>query len=36
MTPFHNMALIAQDTTERDVDYHTQILRNAVNSLLSD
>ncbi len=34
MTPFHNMALIAPDTTENDVDYHTQIFREAVNSLI--
>ena len=36
MTPFHNMALIAPDTTESDVDYHTQIVRNAVISFLGD
>lgn len=34
MTPFHNMALIAPDTTEKDVDYHTQIFRDAVLALL--
>jgi glutamate-1-semialdehyde 2,1-aminomutase len=34
MTPFHNMALIAPDTTENDVDYHTQIFREAILSLL--
>jgi glutamate-1-semialdehyde 2,1-aminomutase len=34
MTPFHNMALIAADTTEVDVDYHTKIFREAVNTLL--
>ncbi len=34
MTPFHNMALIAPDTTEQDVDYHTQIFSDAVKSLL--
>jgi glutamate-1-semialdehyde 2,1-aminomutase len=34
MTPFHNMALIAPDTTSIDVDYHTQIFRDAVNNLL--
>lgn len=33
MTPFHNMALIAPDTTEADVDYHTQVFREAVKSL---
>ncbi|MFZ0533712.1 MAG: aspartate aminotransferase family protein [Anaerolineales bacterium] len=36
MTPFHNMALIAPDATESDVDYHTQIFRHAVRSLLRD
>jgi len=34
MTPFHNMALIAPDTAEKDVDYHTQIFRDAVLALL--
>jgi glutamate-1-semialdehyde 2,1-aminomutase len=34
MTPFHNMALIAPDTTDKDVDYHTQIFREAVIKLL--
>ena len=33
MTPFHNMALISPDITEADVDYHTQIFREAVQSL---
>ncbi len=27
MTPFHNMALIAADTTEVDVDYHTKVFQ---------
>ncbi len=34
MTPFHNMALISPDTTEADVQYHTQTFRDAVKSLL--
>ncbi len=34
MTPFHNMALIAADTTEADVDYHTQVFRESVEALL--
>lgn len=34
MTPFHNMALISPDTTEADVDYHTQTFRQAVQTLL--
>jgi glutamate-1-semialdehyde 2,1-aminomutase len=33
MTPFHNMALISPETTEADVDYHTQMFREAVQSL---
>ena len=33
MTPFHNMALIAADTTEAEVDYHTKIFRGAVQAL---
>jgi glutamate-1-semialdehyde 2,1-aminomutase len=36
MTPFHNMALIAPDTSASDVDYHTQVFRDAVHSLLID
>lgn len=35
MTPFHNMALIAPDTTEADVDYHTQVFRESVQALLT-
>jgi glutamate-1-semialdehyde 2,1-aminomutase len=34
MTPFHNMALISPETTEADVDYHTQMFREAVKSLV--
>lgn len=34
MTPFHNMALIAPGTTEKDVDYHTYIFSEAVKSLI--
>jgi glutamate-1-semialdehyde 2,1-aminomutase len=33
MTPFHNMALISPDTTQADVDYHTKVFREAVESL---
>jgi len=33
MTPFHNMALICDATTQEDVDYHTQVFREAVVSL---
>ena len=34
MTPFHNMALISPDTTQEDVDYHTQVFREAIVSFL--
>jgi glutamate-1-semialdehyde 2,1-aminomutase len=34
LTPFHNMALIAADTTEADVDYHTEVFRGAVEALI--
>jgi glutamate-1-semialdehyde 2,1-aminomutase len=33
MTPFHNMALIAADTTEAEVNYHTKVFREAVQAL---
>ncbi len=33
LTPFHNMALIAADTTEADVDFHTKVFRDAVHAL---
>ena len=36
MTPFHNMALIAPDTTTSDVDYHTKVFQDAVQDLLID
>ncbi|HXD10226.1 MAG TPA: transaminase, partial [Anaerolineales bacterium] len=35
MTPFHNMALIAPETTQSDVDYHTKVFREAVESLFA-
>ncbi len=35
MTPFHNMALISPDTRQTDVDYHTKVFREAVQSLLA-
>ena len=34
MTPFHNMALISPKITQEDVDYHTKVFREAVQSLL--
>jgi glutamate-1-semialdehyde 2,1-aminomutase len=33
MTPFHNMALICPDTTPEDVEYHTRVFREAVQTL---
>ena len=33
MTPFHNMALISPETTQADVEYHTKVFREAVQSL---
>lgn len=33
MTPFHNMALISPDITQDDVDMHTKVFREAVQSL---
>jgi glutamate-1-semialdehyde 2,1-aminomutase len=34
MTPFHNMALMAPDTTDEDVDFHTRVFRECVAALL--
>ncbi len=36
MTPFHNMALISPETTQVDVDYHTKVFREAVESLFKN
>jgi len=36
MTPFHNMALISPEITEKDVDYHTKVFREAVVSLFGN
>jgi glutamate-1-semialdehyde 2,1-aminomutase len=33
MTPFHNMALIAADTSEADVDTHSKVFREVVQAL---
>lgn len=35
MTPFHNMALIAPDTSEADVARHTEVFRAAVAALMA-
>ncbi len=34
MTPFHNMALIAPDVTEADIDRHTAVFRDSAEPLL--
>ncbi len=34
MTPFHNMALIAPDATEADIDHHTRAFRDSVEALV--
>lgn len=34
MTPFHNMALISPETNQEDVDHHTKVFREAVQSLI--
>jgi glutamate-1-semialdehyde 2,1-aminomutase len=33
LTPFHNMALIAPETTAADIDFHTAVFREAVEAL---
>jgi glutamate-1-semialdehyde 2,1-aminomutase len=33
MTPFHNMALIAPETTDADIDHHTQVFRESVQAI---
>lgn len=35
LTPFHNMALIAPATTAADIDFHTQVFREAVQALVA-
>lgn len=35
LTPFHNMALIAPDTSAGDVDFHTQVFRESVEALVA-
>jgi glutamate-1-semialdehyde 2,1-aminomutase len=34
MTPFHNMALIAPDTMEADIDFHTAVFRESVTQIV--
>ena len=33
MTPFHNMALMCPDTTDSDIDRHTEVFAEAVSTL---
>jgi glutamate-1-semialdehyde 2,1-aminomutase len=33
MTPFHNMALISTDTTEADMNYHTEVFKEGILAL---
>jgi glutamate-1-semialdehyde 2,1-aminomutase len=35
LTPFHNMALIAPQATEQDIDHHTRVFRESVVALLT-
>ncbi len=34
MTPFHNMALVSPETTEADIDRHTEVFRESVAALV--
>ena len=34
LTPFHNMALMSPDTTDADVDAHTQLFAAAADELV--
>jgi glutamate-1-semialdehyde 2,1-aminomutase len=36
LTPFHNMALIARETTPADIDHHTAVFREAVQALAGE
>jgi glutamate-1-semialdehyde 2,1-aminomutase len=35
LTPFHNMALMSPETSEADVDVHTQVFRESVEALVA-
>jgi glutamate-1-semialdehyde 2,1-aminomutase len=35
LTPFHNMALIAPDLSEADIDYHSEVFHESVQQLVS-
>jgi glutamate-1-semialdehyde 2,1-aminomutase len=34
MTPFHNMALIAPDTRDAEIDFHSEVFREIVGALV--
>jgi glutamate-1-semialdehyde 2,1-aminomutase len=34
LTPFHNMALIAPEVTEDDIDFHTRVFRESIDALV--
>ena len=34
ITPFHNMALMCPETTQSDVEAHTEVFREAVGELV--
>lgn len=34
MTPFHNMALIAPDITEKEINYHTRMFKEAISQII--
>ncbi|KKM10161.1 aminotransferase [Clostridiales bacterium PH28_bin88] len=36
MTPFHNMALICAQTTQEDIDYHTNVFSESVEMLIGE
>ncbi|MEP6987162.1 MAG: aminotransferase class III-fold pyridoxal phosphate-dependent enzyme, partial [Chloroflexota bacterium] len=36
LTPFHNMALIAPQTTSADIDFHTEVFSECVSQLFSE
>jgi len=34
MTPFHNMALISAETSEKDIDHHTSVFDEIVSNII--
>ena len=35
LTPFHNMALMSPDTTQKHIDHHTKVFTEALRELTS-